>query len=99
MDCLVVPSLWYENSPLVIQEAYGVGVPVVASRLGALTEKVEDGRMGRLFEAGNVDDLSSVLQTLVDNPHFLAQMAEQITPAPLMNQHAAHLLSLYDHLL
>lgn len=99
MDCLVVPSLWYENSPLVIQEAYGVGVPVVASRLGALTEKVEDGRVGRLFEAGNVDDLTAVLQSLMDNPGQLAQMAQQISPAPLMTQHAAHLLSIYEQLL
>jgi glycosyltransferase involved in cell wall biosynthesis len=98
MDCLVVPSLWYENSPLVIQEAYGVGVPVVASRLGAMPEKVQDGRAGRLFEAGNVDDLTAVLRDLMAHPRYLVQMAEQITPAPGMTEHAAHLLSIYEEL-
>jgi glycosyltransferase involved in cell wall biosynthesis len=98
MDCLVVPSLWYENSPLVIQEAYGVGVPVVASRLGALPEKVEDGRTGRLFEAGNVEDLYAVLRELVAEPQRLAQMAKQVISAPTMSQHATHLLSIYTHL-
>ncbi|MBX2997426.1 MAG: glycosyltransferase family 4 protein [Caldilineaceae bacterium] len=99
MDCLVVPSLWYENSPLVIQEAYGVGVPVVASRLGAMPEKVQDGRAGRLFEAGNVADLTGVLRDLVAHPHALAQMAEQIVPAPGMAEHADHLLSIYEGLI
>jgi glycosyltransferase involved in cell wall biosynthesis len=98
LDCLVVPSLWYENSPLVIQEAYGVGVPVVASRLGALAEKVEDGHMGRLFEAGNVEDLHMVLRELVAEPHRLKEMARQVVSAPTMSQHATQLLSIYSHL-
>lgn len=98
IDCLVVPSLWYENSPLVIQEAYGMGVPVVASRLGALAEKVEDGRMGRLFEPGDVADLTLVLQELAGQPQQLAQMARQIVAAPTMAVHAGQLLSLYETL-
>jgi glycosyltransferase involved in cell wall biosynthesis len=96
MDCLVVPSLWYENSPLVIQEAYGVGVPVVASRLGAMTEKVGEGRTGRLFEAGNVAALAEVLQDLADHPQKLTSMAQHITPAPAMTLHAAQLLQIYQ---
>jgi glycosyltransferase involved in cell wall biosynthesis len=99
MDCLVVPSLWYENSPLVIQEAYGVGVPVVASRLGAMPEKVQEGRAGRLFEAGNVDDLTALLRDLMAHPRALAQMAEQIIPAPGMAEHADYLLAVYEGLL
>lgn len=51
-DILAVPSLWYENSPVVIQEAHAAGVPVIASRLGLLTEKVRDGVDGVLVTAG-----------------------------------------------
>lgn len=98
IDCLVVPSLWYENSPLVIQEAYSVGVPVVASRLGALAEKVEDGRSGRLFEAGDVDALAAVLQELVADPQQLRAMAANVHPAPDMARHSAQLLDIYRHL-
>ena len=58
MDCLVVPSVWYENSPLVIQEAFAMGLPVIASRLGALAEKVQDGRTGYLFAPGDSADLA-----------------------------------------
>ena len=62
VDCLVVPSVWYENSPLVIQEAYAIGVPVIASRLGALQEKVHSGVTGELFAAGDDRDLERVLR-------------------------------------
>ena len=99
MDCLVVPSLWYENSPLVIQEAFGVGVPVVASRLGALPEKVKDGSTGRLFTAGSVDDLAAVLQDLVTHPQMLSGMAERTVPAPSMAVHAAYLEQIYQSML
>lgn len=98
VDCLVVPSLWYENSPLVIQEAFGVGTPVIASRLGALTEKVSEGKAGRLFTAGSVEDLSQVLMELSADPSRLDAMARQTTPAPAMDLHAASLVQLYQRL-
>lgn len=98
IDCLVVPSLWYENSPLVIQEAYGVGTPVIASRLGALPEKVEEGSAGLLFRPGDVDDLAALLAQLSRQPQRLAQMARRTVSAPSMAEHAGQLLSLYRHL-
>ena len=49
---LVVPSLWPENSPLVIHEAFMAGVPVVASRIGGIPELVCDGVNGALYDAG-----------------------------------------------
>jgi glycosyltransferase involved in cell wall biosynthesis len=99
MDCLVVPSLWYENSPLVIQEAYGVGIPVVASRLGALPEKVEDGRTGWLFNAGDSADLARVLRGLVERPERLLAARQNILPAPTMHQHAQQMLQIYQTLM
>ena len=52
LDVLVVPSIWPENSPLVIREAFLAGVPVVASRIGGIPEAVTDGVNGLLFEPG-----------------------------------------------
>jgi glycosyltransferase involved in cell wall biosynthesis len=99
LDCLVTPSLWFENSPLVIQEAFSLGIPVVASRLGALVEKVDDGRTGRLFEPGSVDDLARVLQELVDQPAQLGELARNTVAPPTMASHAQQLLGLYAELL
>lgn len=96
MDALVVPSIWYENAPLVIQEAYGVGVPVIASRLGALTEKVQDGVTGLLFEAGDGEDLSRAIRSLMGDPTLLQRLATNITPGPTMKEHVAELLDIYQ---
>jgi len=46
VDWVVVPSIWWENSPMVIQEAFTLGRPVVCSGIGGMAEKVEDGVNG-----------------------------------------------------
>ncbi|MGB4812500.1 MAG: glycosyltransferase family 4 protein [Methylophilaceae bacterium] len=58
---LVLPSIWYENFPRTIVEAFACGLPVIASRIGALADIVEDGKTGLLFEAGNALDLARKL--------------------------------------
>ncbi|MCB0063780.1 MAG: glycosyltransferase, partial [Caldilineaceae bacterium] len=99
LDVLVVPSLWYENSPLVIQEAYVVGVPVIASDLGALPEKVEDGVTGRLFPPGDSAALATLLQEFITQPMLSAQLSAAITPPPTVEEHAAQVVALYHGLL
>lgn len=95
LDCLVVPSIWYENSPMVIQEAYGMRIPVVTSRLGALAEKVRDGETGRLFTPGDSADLARVLRELIDQPEQLTALRTNIRPMPTIQQHAQQLLEIY----
>lgn len=64
---LILPSTAYEGLPMVIVEAYGAGLPVLASRLGGLVEIVEEGVTGRLFRAGDAGDMADVVrQTLAD---------------------------------
>jgi glycosyltransferase involved in cell wall biosynthesis len=99
VDCLVVPSLWYENSPLVIQEAFALGVPVVASRLGALEEKVQDGITGRLFAPGNSADLQRVIESIIAQPEQLSQFRANIKPAISIEEHAQLLETIYRDLL
>jgi GT2 family glycosyltransferase/glycosyltransferase involved in cell wall biosynthesis len=71
MDVLVVPSIWPENSPIVIREALLSGVPVVASRIGGMPELVADGRNGLLFEPRDVADLEHVLRRVLDERGLL----------------------------
>jgi glycosyltransferase involved in cell wall biosynthesis len=56
---VVFPSQWYEGFPLTIAEAFACGVPVVASRLGAMEEIVSDGRTGLHFTPGDAADLAA----------------------------------------
>lgn len=68
---LVAPSIWYENSPLVIQEAQAAHVPVITAALGGMQELVDDHVNGLLFEPGSVESLTAQLQRLIDQPQLL----------------------------
>jgi glycosyltransferase involved in cell wall biosynthesis len=94
-DVLVVPSLWYENSPVVIQEARAAGVPVVASGHGALAEKVRHEVDGLLFPPGNVTALAQALQRLVDEPDLLAELRKGVSAPMDMAEHARQLETIY----
>jgi glycosyltransferase involved in cell wall biosynthesis len=78
MDVLVVPSLWLENSPLVIHEAFQCGVPVVGSDIGGISELVAHGRGGWLFEPGSTSSLAAVLRSLIDNPARVSACGAQL---------------------
>lgn len=64
IDAVVVPSVCYENSPTVIYEAYIVGVPVIASRLGGIPELVVEGETGVLVEPGNEQELARAMHRI-----------------------------------
>ncbi len=72
--CVLVPSLWYETFGRTIMEAFACGVPVIASRLGAMEELVEHGRTGLHFEAGDAAALTCHIQHLANNPQQHQQM-------------------------
>jgi glycosyltransferase involved in cell wall biosynthesis len=74
LDAIVVPSVSYENSPLVIQEAQAAHVPVIGSRLGGIPELIVDGFDGLLFEPGDFRDLAKQLRRLLDEPALLDRL-------------------------
>ena len=71
---LVVPSIWYENFPRTLVEAFACGLPVIASRIGALAELVRDGETGLLFEPGNPRDLADKMAWALAHPELTAAM-------------------------
>ena len=73
---LVMPSIWYENFPRTLVEAYACGLPVIASRLGAMAELVRDGETGLLFEPGNAADLAQKMQWAEAHPETMRRMGE-----------------------
>jgi glycosyltransferase involved in cell wall biosynthesis len=94
-DVVVVPSVWYENSPVVIQEARAAGVPVVASAHGALAEKVRHEVDGLLFPPGDAAALRRTLQRLLDEPGLLPRLRANVPPPVEMGEHLAQLLDVY----
>lgn len=97
-DVLIVPSLWYENSPLVIQEAYAAGVPVIASRLGALEEKVQEGVSGWHFAPGDAADLARVITGVLAEPEQITRLVATLPTPPTMEEQARELVALYRSL-
>jgi GT2 family glycosyltransferase len=96
IDVLVVPSIWPENSPLVIQEAFLAGVPVVASRIGGIPEVVDDGRNGLLFRAGDSEDLARVLTRLLGDPRLLEALRAGIPPVRTIEEDVRLARELYQ---
>jgi glycosyltransferase involved in cell wall biosynthesis len=75
IDVLVVPSLWPENSPLVIHEAFQAGVAVIGARTGGIPDLIEDNVSGLLFETGSAPDLARRLRALIENPARVSALA------------------------
>lgn len=99
IDVLVVPSRWYENSPLVIFEAFAAGVPVVATDLGGMAEAVASEGDGLLFELEDVDDLARQLRRLIEEPGLIARLRAGIGPVKTVEEDAAQLERLYERLI
>lgn len=74
---LVLPSIWYENFPRTIVEAFACGLPVIASRIGALVDLVRDGETGLMFEPGNPRDLADKLAWALANPERMLEMGHK----------------------
>jgi glycosyltransferase involved in cell wall biosynthesis len=71
---LIFPSLWYEGFPLVLAEAFAAGLPVIAARLGAMAELVEEGRTGLLFAPGDAAALARQVEDAFSESSPLASM-------------------------
>ncbi len=69
---LILPSICYENCPRTLVEAFGCGLPVIASKMGALVELVQEGVTGLFFEPGNSVDLSEKIRWASKNPEKMA---------------------------
>jgi glycosyltransferase involved in cell wall biosynthesis len=88
LDVLVVPSLWPENSPLVIHEAFMHQVPVVAARVGGIPELVGHEINGLLYERFDTESLAAALQQLIDDRDLLARLSARSSAVKSIEQDA-----------
>ena len=98
IDWVVVPSIWWENSPLVIQEAFMYGRPVICSDIGSMVEKVRDGVNGLHFRAGSARSLADVIGRVAGDRELWEKLASAPPPDYSMAGHAARLRDLYETL-
>lgn len=74
---LVFSSELYENLPLTIIEAFACGLPVLASRRGAMQEIIEEGKTGHFFLPGNAEHLAKAVLDAWHSPEHLRELGEQ----------------------
>lgn len=86
VDVLVLPSLWWENSPLAVLEALAAGIPVIASRTGGVPEIIPPGA-GALVSPGDVEELRTTLESVLEG----RLLSEPLNPLPLKTAHAGAL--------
>ena len=86
IDLLVVPSVWFENAPLVIAEALAARTPLLVSDLGGMSELVEEGRGGWRFRIGDAVDLARKLGEILADPGRLATLTAPAEP-PTFEDH------------
>jgi glycosyltransferase involved in cell wall biosynthesis len=99
VDWVVVPSRWWENSPLVIQEAFMHGRPVICSDIGGMAEKVIHSVNGLHFTVGDPAHLAQTILTAVRTPGLWERLRAGIPPVYPMDQHVASLTGVYNELI
>lgn len=99
IDVIVVPSLWYENSPLTIQEAFLAGVPVITADVGGMAELISDQVDGLHFKFGDEESLRSALKQLVDKPELIMSLTRNIPQVPKINEQVKAINTCYSEIL
>ena len=96
VDVIVVPSLWYETFVFVISEAFAMGVPVIASDLGVVGERVRHGVDGLRFPPGDVGALAQALKQLYEDRVMLERLRQNIVPVRTVAEHTEAITQLYQ---
>jgi glycosyltransferase involved in cell wall biosynthesis len=95
VHAVLVPSIWWENSPVVIQEALRNRRPVICSDIGGMAEKVRDGIDGFHFPVGNSIALASLLRELATDRTILSELVSQMSGLPAVQSSLDSFLELY----
>ena len=95
MDVLVIPSRWYENSPLVLLYALATRTPVIVTDVKGMSEFVKDGFNGYTFKKGSAEDLTAAMQRMVDDPASVERLSQNAAYTKDVSDHAVEVLELY----
>jgi glycosyltransferase involved in cell wall biosynthesis len=99
IDVLVVPSRWYENTPLVMQSALATLTPLIVTDLGGMSELVKHGENGLLFKLNDCESLQQQLTAVLEDRALLPRFASNIKPERTVSQMVDDIESVYEELL
>jgi glycosyltransferase involved in cell wall biosynthesis len=100
--CVVVPSLYYDNSPMVIYESFAMGKPVIGANIGGIPELIDNNVNGFLFKSEDVNDLVKKIRHLLDNKDKLRETGKNARKKAVENYnpdvHYDRILKVYQDL-
>ena len=99
VDVVIVPSIWYENAPLVIREAFLAHTPVMTADFGGMREWVKDGVNGLLFQPRDINDLRQKMNRFITEPDLVARLSRAFPAVRSISADAALLEQHYRRLL
>ena len=94
-DVLVIPSRWYENSPLVLLYALATRTPVIVTDVKGMSEFVKDGLNGYTFKKNSVEHLTTIMQKIVDDPSSVERLSQNAVYTKDVSDHADDVFELY----
>ncbi|MFT7586394.1 MAG: glycosyltransferase involved in cell wall biosynthesis [Cellvibrionaceae bacterium] len=95
-DFVAIPTHWYEASPLIIDEVFAVGTPLLASRIGALTEKIRHDIDGWLVPSDDVPAWKKALHLIYTDQEMRQRLQANIRPVFSLDSHVEKIVSLYN---
>ncbi|MFH1804528.1 MAG: glycosyltransferase family 4 protein [Pseudomonadota bacterium] len=99
VDWVVAPSIWWENAPLVIQEAFQHGRPVITSGIGGMAEMVRDGQDGLHVRPDDLGELARVMRDCATNPKLWKKLSGNVRPPADIEDVAQNHLSRFRNLI
>jgi glycosyltransferase involved in cell wall biosynthesis len=99
LDWVIVPSIWWENAPLVIEEAMMHRRPVICSDIGGMAEKVSDGVNGLQFRVGDPYSLADTIRRAANTPELWDQIRARIAVPRTMDDYLTTITAIYNGLL
>lgn len=99
LDVVVVPSIWEDCAPFVVQEALAMGLPVIGSDLGGISDFIEDGYNGIIYNHSNSLELRDILLDIINNPQLLYDLQSNCSVPITFNDYLIHLSKIYDGLI
>lgn len=98
-DMLILPPVGPEMAPLVIQEAFAYGIPIMGSNIGGIKDAIRHGENGILFQVNNPRSLAKELEYILDNPEVILSLKKNIKPPRNISDIAADYQRIYERIL
>lgn len=96
LDCVVLPSRWYESFGITIREAVRARRPIIVSDIGSFTEAIKHLKNGLVFKTGDMIELREMMEKIVKSPELAERLVSSALEIEALEDHCQKLINLYQ---